>query len=607
MNKQNGQIKTANEKTNGQAVKRMKKSAVILRVLKYLLEHKGLLCLAALLTVLSNLLALVAPELSGRAIDAIVGAGKVDFDTVYLYAGLMIVFYALSAGLSYLLALVMINLSRRVVYTMRRQVFEHLIDLPVGYFDKNQTGDIISRLSYDIDTVNASISNDLMQICAGVITLIGSAVMMIRIKPILMLVFLLTVPCLIFFTAYRVRLVKPLFRARSAELGKLNGYAEEMLSGQKTIRAYGKEDHMISRFDRHNSAAIDAYYKADYHGSVVGPSVNFINNLSLSLISMLGAWLFLAGRLSVGRLSSFILYSRKFSGPINETANIISEIQSATSAAERIFRLLDEQPEDHSVSGKKTIEGFKNELQAANLHFSYVDDTEILHGISFKIPRGSTVALVGPTGSGKSAVINLLMRFYDPDSGDITIDSQSTCKAPLENVRSVFTMVLQETWLFNGTVAENIAYGCTRPVTRAEIQNVAKIVGLSDYIESLPMGYDTLLDENGVNISKGQKQLLANARALLLDSPVLILDEATSNVDSASEKKLQESMKKIMEGKTSFIVAHRLSTVASADMILVMQNGQITECGSHGQLMAMENGFYRSLYNSQFESVISEE
>jgi len=582
----------------------MKKSTVILRVLKYLAEHKGLLVLAGVLTLLSNLLALVAPELSGKAIDAIAGQGRVDFHTVYLYAFFMIVFYALSALLGFILACVMISLSRKVVYTMRRQVFEHLADLPVGYFDKNQTGDIISRLSYDIDTVNASISNDLIQICAGVITIIGSAIMMIRIKPILMLVFVFTVPALVIFTAYRVKKVKPLFKARSAELGKLNGYAEEMLSGQKTIRAYGKEEQMISRFDKHNNKAVDAYYKADYYGCVIGPSVNFINNLSLSLISMFGALLFLGGGLSIGQLSAFILYSRKFSGPINETANIISEIQSAASAAERIFKLLDEKPEDYSTSGKETVCGFEEGIELEKVSFSYVPSKQVLKNVSIRIPRASTVALVGPTGSGKSTIINLLMRFYDPDSGEIRIDGINTANATLSSVRSAFTMVLQETWLFGGTVAENISYGCERQVSREEIEQVARIVGIHDYIMRMPDGYDTVIDENGVNISKGQKQLLANARAFLLDSPILILDEATSNVDSATEKKLQDSMHELMKGKTCFIVAHRLSTVASADVILVMQNGEITEQGNHESLMQKENGFYRSLYNSQFETVL---
>lgn len=579
----------------------MKKSAVIIRVLKYLLEYKKLLLLAAFLTVVSNFLALVAPELSGMAIDAIAGKGKVDFDTVYFYAGLMIVFYALSALLSYILAIVMINLSRKVVYRMRKQVFNHLSDLPVGYFDKNQTGDIISRLSYDIDTVNASLSNDLMQICAGVITVIGSLIMMLKNAPILTLIFAVTVPALVFFTKYRVKKVKPLFKARSAELGRLNGYAEEMLSGQKTIRAYGKEEQMIARFDAHNNKAIEAYYKADYHGSVVGPSVNFINNLSLSLISMFGAILFLSGKVTIGKLSSFILYSRKFSGPINETANIISEIQSATSAAERIFRLLDEKTEDLSSEGKCEIGEFCSDISVEHVNFGYTPEIQVLKDITVRIPASGTVALVGPTGSGKTTIINLLMRFYDPDSGVILIDGKNTRNAPLTNVRSKFTMVLQDTWLFGGTIAENISYGCEREVSREEIENVAKIVGMHNYIISLPEGYDTVIDENGVNISKGQKQLLANARALLLNNPILILDEATSNVDSGTEKHLQDSMKKIMEGKTCFIVAHRLSTVRSADIILVMQNGVIIESGSHDELMQMENGFYRSLYNSQFE------
>ena len=579
---------------------KVKKSATVLRVLRYVLYEKKLLAAAALLTAAANVFALIAPSLSGKAIDAITAKGGVDFDSVYYYAALMLGFYALSALLSYALSAVMITISRRVVYRMRKQVFEHLSDLPVSYFDRNQTGDLISRLSYDIDTINASIANDLLQICAGAITLVGSAIMMFRIMPLLMLVFALTVPGLIFFTVYRVRKVKPLFKARSAELGKLNGHAEEMLSGQKTIRAYGREEEMIERFDSHNGKAIEAYYKADYHGSVVGPSVNFISNISLTLISTFGALLFIAGRMSAGDLSSFILYSRKFNGPINETANIISEIQSAISAAERVFRLLDEKPERRE--GRELSARGKGGIELKNVSFGYDPGVKVIRNLSLSIPDGGTLAIVGPTGSGKTTIINLLMRFYEPQTGKIFIGDDDLSALSLDAVRSNFTMVLQDTWLFKGTVAENLAYGCEREVSLEEIQEAAKAAEIHDYIISLPDGYDTVIDENGVNISKGEKQLMTIARAMLLSNSILILDEATSNVDSRTEARLQRAINEIMKDKTCIVIAHRLSTVKNADVIAVMQNGEIIESGTHDFLLSLEHGVYRSLYYSQFDA-----
>ena len=579
--------------------KRMKKSVVILRLLGYLWKFKGWLCFAGFLVFAANLIALKGPELSGKAIDAIVGKGNVDFPLVYRYAFQMLLVYLISAALSYLLALVMIHISKKVVYIMRRQVFEHLIDLPVDYFDKNPIGDLISRLTYDIDTINASLSNDLLQICAGTITVVGCTIQMVRIAPILMLVFLVTIPCLIIFTIIRVKKVRPLFRRRSAKLGELNGYAEEMLSGLKTIRAYGKEEVMIERFETHNVEAVDAFYKADYQGSIVGPSVNFINNISMSLISLFGALLYLRGSLSLGNLSAFILYSRRFSGPINETANIISEIQSATSAAERVFPLLDEKVEEKQKENDLSLEQVEGNVELTNVSFGYTEEKEVLHDINLVIPKGSTVAIVGPTGGGKTTLISLLMRFYDPKTGEIRIDGHNTYHRNMDDVRRSFAMVLQDTWLFGGTIRENLLYGNPKADEQA-LQNAVKAVHLEDYIESLPDGYDTILNENGGNISKGQKQLITIARAMLVEAPMLILDEATSNVDSRTELKLQEAMNAITQNKTCVIVAHRLSTVQNADKILVIRNGCIVEAGNHQELL-LRKGFYAELYNSQFE------
>lgn len=581
--------------------KRAKKSVVLKRLLKYLLKHWVMLIFAGILTFASNILALIAPFLSGIAVDAMFGVGNVDFEAVIVNASLMLLCYAVSGVLAFALSVLMTNLSRKVVYTMRKEVFEHLADLPVGYFDKNRTGDLVSRLTYDIDTVNASLSNDLVQIGTGLITVIGSAVMMVRYAPVLMLIPIATIPALVFFTAYRVRKVKPLFSKRSAKLGELNGTVEELLCGQKTIRAYGKEKVMTDRFQKSNSDAIKAYYDADYQGSVVGPSVNFINNISLSLIAVFGALLFIYDPVAftIGDLSSFVLYSRKFSGPINETANIISEIQSALSAAERVFRLLDEKLEDRSGIGHK--ERFAGNVSLDDVSFGYDEEKLVLKNVSVRIKQGSTAAIVGPTGSGKTTIINLLMRFYDPTSGDIVIDGENSKGVMLDDVRSGFAMVLQDTWLFEGTVRANISYG--RPdATDEEIENAAKSAEIHDYIMSLPEGYDTIIGENGVNISKGQKQLLTIARAILMDRPMLILDEATSNVDSRTEESLRKAMDAVMRGRTCIVVAHRLSTVANADTILVISDGRIIEAGTQDELLEKEDGFYRRLYMSQFET-----
>ncbi len=575
------------------------KMLIFVRIFKYMFRYPLLLVSAVTLMITSNLLALVGPTLSGKAIDAIdLGVGNVDFSTVFKYCGLMALFYALSALLSYLLSITMIHMSRHIVATMRKQVFDKLLTLPVKFFDKNQTGDIISRMSYDIDTINTSISTDILQVCSSVITVIGSLVMMLSISPALVLVFVVTIPMSVLFTKYKSKKIRPLFKRRSVKLGELNGYTEEILSGHRTIKAYRREETMIDRFDRYNDEATSAYYNADYQGAMIGPTVNFINNLSLSFISMFGAILYVGSRITIGNISSFILYSRKFSGPINELANIISELQSAASAAERVFRLIDEDEEPADVQDALALTDKVTAIDADDVHFSYVEGKEILHGISFSAKEGKTVAIVGPTGSGKTTIINLLMRFYDIDSGSIKMNGNVITDITRESLRSAYTMVLQDTWLFGGTIAENIAYG-KEGATREEIVAAAKAAMVDDFIESLPDGYDTLVTEDGINLSKGQKQLLTIARAMLPECSVLILDEATSNVDSRTETKIQEAMHKLMEGKTSFVIAHRLSTIRYADLILVLRDGNIIESGTHNELLE-SNGFYASLYNAQF-------
>lgn len=572
---------------------------VLLRLWRYLYRYKWLMFFALLLTFASNLFGLIGPMLSGYAIDAIHGPGDVDFPTVFFYSGLMIGFYILSSLLSYILARLMISFSQKVIFQMRKDVFDHLSELPVGYFDRTQTGDIISRISYDIDTVNASLSNDLLQICTSVITIAGSLIMMLLIAPVLVSVFLVTIPASILLTRYLTRRVRPLFRKRSAKLGELNGYSEEIISGQKTIKAYHQEKTMIERFDQKNTEAVDAYYNADYYGSMTGPSVNFINNLSLSLISVFGAVLYLFQRISLGDLSSFVLYSRKFSGPINEAANILSELQSACAAAERIFRLIDEVPEAADAPDAAELETVNGDVRMEHISFGYLPGQTILHDLSFHAKPGSLTAIVGPTGAGKTTLINLLMRFYDPCSGRILIDGKDISGLTRKSLRQAYTMVLQDTWLFTGSIFENISYG-KENATLSDVVAACKAAHIHDAIEQMPNGYQTFLTGDGSGLSKGQKQMLTIARAMLLDSPMLILDEATSNVDTQTEEKIQSAMRELMKGRTCFVIAHRLSTIQNADHILVVQNGDIVEQGKHTELLKT-GGLYSRLYYSQFQ------
>jgi len=576
------------------------KKRILRRLWDYVYQYKWSAFAALLLSLASNLFALIGPMLSGYAIDAITpGKGLVQFDKVFKYCALMIIFYIASSLLSYILSIIMINLSQKVISRMRSDMFNKLMDLPVSYFDTHQAGEIISRMSYDIDTVNSSLSTDLLQIFTSIITVLLSLAMMIFLSPNLTLIFVVTVPVSILLTRYMASRVRPFFHKRSAELGNLNGFVEEIITGLKTIKIYNREDYITQRFDKKNEDAVNAYYNADYYGSMTGPGVNFINNISLALVSVFGSILYLFGNITLGNLSSFVLYSRKFSGPINEAANIFSELQSTFAAAGRIFELMDENTEPEDLENAVVLNDIDGNVKMEHVNFGYTPDNEIIHDLNLNAEKGQLVAIVGPTGAGKSTIINLLMRFYDPESGTISIDNISIKNVTRSSLRLSYTMVLQDTWLFHGTVFQNIAYG-KNDATMDEVISAAKSVRIHNFIMQLPEGYNTVLSSETMNISQGQKQLLTIARAMLSDSKILILDEATSNVDTRTEILIQQAMRKLMQDKTCFVIAHRLSTIQNADVILVLHDGEIAEQGTHEELLKA-NGVYSELYKAQFQ------
>ena len=570
------------------------------RLVSFLGPFRWLIALVAVLCVTSNLLSLWGPNLAGSAInEAAAGPGKVNFERVSYYALRMLLCYLTSSLLTIGIHALMMNVSKRVARQLRGAVFEKLMRLPVGFFDRNQAGDIISRVSYDIDVIATCMATDVTSILTSSVTVIGSVIMMISISLPLSAVVLFSVPTAILYTSRMRKITQPRFVKRSKNYGIMNGFVEEMLSGQRTIQAYAYEDQANERFNRINTDAAEAYYEADRYGVTIGPTMGAINNITLSLIALLGSVLYMHGWIGLGSISSFVLYSRKFFGPINEIANIINELFSALAASERVFSLLDAPEELQDREHAEDLVHVRGDVRLDHVAFGYDETRRIIHDLSLHAEAGRLIAIVGPTGAGKTTIINLLMRFYDVDEGAVLVDERDIRDCTRKSVRGAYAMVLQDTWVFRGTIFDNIAYG--RPdATMDEVVAAAKAAHIHPFIMRLPEGYQTVISEDGGNISKGQKQLLTIARAMLYDARMLILDEATSNVDTSTERAIQAAMRELMRDKTCFVIAHRLSTIQHADLILVLNQGDVVEQGTHETLMR-NKGFYWKMYRSQFE------
>lgn len=523
-----------------------------------------------------------------------------DFDYIGKILLLMIFLYVISFLCGYVMSYVMAGVSQKTVYTMRNEVKEKLDRLPLKYFDERTHGEILSRVTNDMDTIATTLQQSLTQLITSLITLIGILVMMLSISPIMTLIALVTLPVCGVLTVLIAKKSQNYFAKQQKYLGELNGHVEEMFTGHKIVKAFGHERESIEQFQKVNEELYHAGWKAQFMSGIIMPALNFVNNLGYVFVCIIGGLLVAKKAIDIGDIQAFIQYMRQFTQPIVQTANIANIIQGTIASAERVFEVLDEaeQLPDEADAVPVDKESIRGEVSFEHVDFRYKEEVSLIEDMNIHVKPGQMVAIVGPTGAGKTTLINLLLRFYELNSGRITIDGVDITRMTRADLRGLFGMVLQDTWLYKGTIMENIGYGLENPDTE-KIVEAAKAAHADHFIRSLPMGYDTILNEEASNISQGQKQLLTIARALLADPPILILDEATSSVDTRTEALIQKAMTGLMQGRTSFVIAHRLSTIKNADLILVMKNGSVIEQGTHEELIR-QKGFYEDLYNSQF-------
>ncbi len=570
------------------------------RLWGYIGKSKKVLLTAFLFSILGNTMAVFTPLLMGKAVDTIIGAGKVDFEVLKGILLLMLVLYLVSSLFQWLMSVFSNRASTNIVREMREDAFRKLNKLPVSYFDRHPHGDVISRLTNDIDAISDGLFQGITQVMSSVVIIAGSFVFMMTISPLITLGVIIVTPLCFFLASFIAKHSKLMFHRQSSLTGELNGYAEEIIENQKLVMAFSYEEKTMDHFKEQNKELYRVGQKAQWYSSLTNPTTRLINNIAYVMVTVMGALLSLAGKLSVGNIASFLTYSNQFAKPINEITAVTTQIQAAFASAERIFALLDEEEERIAEEPYEELTDCQGNVEFREVCFAYKKEVPLIENFNLKVKKGSTVAIVGPTGSGKTTLVNLLMRFYELDSGQIFVDDKDILHIKKNNLRQSIGMVLQESWLITGTVAENIAYG-KAGVTREDIINAAKAVKAHGFIMRLPKGYDTLIEEDGRNLSQGQKQLLTIARVLIMDPPMLILDEATSSIDTRTEIKIQEAFLKMMKGRTSFVIAHRLSTIKEADTILVLKNGNIIEQGNHNELLDRK-GFYYKLYHSQFSS-----
>lgn len=510
----------------------------------------------------------------------------------------LIALYLISSAFSVIMGLVMSGVAQKTVHDLRQEVDGKLAKLPLKYYDSHPHGDILSRVTNDIDTIAGTLQQSLTQIISAIISLLGYIVMMLTISPILTLIVILTLPLYVIATTMITKRSQKYFAAQQKSLGDLSGHVEEMYTGHKIIKAFGREKASVETFENINSSLYDAGWKAQFVSGIMFPVMNFISNIGYVLICVVGGIWITRDLLKIGDILAFIQYSRSFTNPIIQTANIANIIQSTVACAERVFEILDEEEELPDTENSIALENPKGEVLIEKVDFRYDQDTPLIEDMNLSVGKGHTIAIVGPTGAGKTTLVNLLMRFYEINSGRIAIDGVDIREIKRSSLRRTFGMVLQDTWLFNGTIRENITYGRDN-ASFDEVVEAARMAYADHFIRTLPDGYDTVLNEEATNISQGQKQLLTIARAILADPVILVLDEATSSVDTRTEVLIQRAMRNLMKDRTSFVIAHRLSTIRDAETILVMNHGKIVEMGNHEQLLA-KNGFYAELYNSQF-------
>lgn len=573
----------------------MKNNKTLSKLNSYIAGNRKYLILVIISALLANIFMLVAPYISGRAIDFIKGENNVDFPMVAKFIGILFAVYVLNALFTWGMTVFTNALSNHSIEKMRKDAFGKISKLPLKFFDGHSHGDIISRLTNDIDAVSEGLLQGITQLFSGIVTVVGSLVLMFLLDwRITLCVIVITIICIFVSKAIATNSGK-MFRLQAQTIGELNGYVSETVGNLKVVKAFGYEDKSSEVFGEINARLYYCGQKAQFYSSLVNPSTRYINNLAYISVGVLGGLAALAGHLSVGIISSFLIYATQFARPINDMTSILTQLQSAQAAAARIFALGEIEPETPDED-RPELEVKNGEVMFKDVDFSYNKDKELIKDLNIVAKQGQRVAIVGPTGAGKTTIVNLLMNFYGVDKGTIFVDGQAIDSVQRDSLRKNFGMVLQDTWLFAGTVKENIAYG-KEGATDEEIINAAKAASAHGFIKRLPNGYDTMITEDGGNLSSGQKQLLTIARAMLSDPKILILDEATSNVDTMTEQRIQKAFLKMMEGRTSFIIAHRLSTIREADLILVMDKGRIIEQGTHNELLA-KNGFYTKLYNS---------